>query len=115
MRIDDRDRPAPLPAAAGRAWPVRAQVLVSLGLLYHSAAILAAALGASPSSAVERRAALLFKTYYELICQGFGYHYYARLDTTVDPKDPRPWGTPVVIARLEFEGAEGGGGKRVEV
>ncbi len=81
--------------------------MISLGLLYHMAAVLAAALAVHPSSTIERRAALLFKKYYDLINQGYGYHYYAKLDTTVDPSHPRRWGTPVVSLEMEFDRASG--------
>jgi hypothetical protein len=83
-------------------------VLVSLVLVYHMCAIVAGALTAPPYSELELRAASSFRHYYELINQGVAYRYYARLDTTLDPADPRPWGTPVVTAELEFEreGAE---------
>lgn len=76
---------------------------MSLAVLFHMAAILAGALAVHPSSDVERRSANLFRGYYELINQGYGHRYYSRLDTTVDPHQPRPWGTPVVIAEMEFD------------
>ena len=108
-RGEDSTRPAPRGPGAGRLWPLGAQVAMSLALLYHMGAILAAALAARPSSEVEQRAVRSFKTYYELINQGYGYHYYARLDTTVDSGNPRPWGTPVITAEMEFD-REGGKG-----
>jgi hypothetical protein len=80
---------------------------MSLALLFHMAAILAGSLAVHPSSAIERKSAFYFKNYYNFINQGYGYHYYARLDTTVDPQHPRRWGTPVVTAEMEFE-REGG-------
>jgi hypothetical protein len=91
----------------GRSRPVWAQALVSLALLYHIAAILAGALAVHPSSEIQRRAAGIFRRYYELINQGYGHRYYSRLDTTVDRHDPRPWGTPVIIAELKFDQQEG--------
>jgi hypothetical protein len=81
---------------------------MSLAILYHIVATLAGALAVDPSSEVEKRAAQFFRCYYELINQGYGHRYYARLDTTVDRHEPRPWATPVVIAELEFDRPEGG-------
>jgi hypothetical protein len=98
-----------------RSWPPWARALMSLFLAFHMAAILTAALAVSPSSAEERRAAMAFRSYNDLINQGYGYHYYARLDTTVDPHDPRPWSTPIVIAEMEFDGDGPSGPRRVEV
>jgi hypothetical protein len=80
---------------------------MSLAILYHIAATLAGALAVAPSSEVEIRAARFFRCYYELINQGYGHRYYSRLDTTVDPHDPRPWATPVVIAEMEFDPPQG--------
>ena len=76
---------------------------MSVALLYHMGAILAGAMAVSPSSEIERRAVEPFRRYYELINQGYGYRYYSRLDTTVDPHRSAPWGTPVVTAEMEFE------------
>jgi hypothetical protein len=98
-------RPGSPPRGVGRTWPVWAQVVMSMALAYHMAAILAGALAAHPSSEIEKRAVRAFRSYYEVINQGYGYRYYARLDRTVDPRHPRPWGTPVVIAEMEFERA----------
>jgi hypothetical protein len=81
--------------------------VLSLGLLYHMAAVLAGTLAVRPCSTVEQRFARPFKAYYDLTNQGYGYRYYGRLDTTVDPHNPRPWSTPVVIAELEFAPARG--------
>jgi hypothetical protein len=83
-------------------------VALSLALLYHMAAILAGGLAVRPCSEIERRFAGYFKTYYDLTNQGYGYRYYGRLDATVDPHNPRPWATPVVIAELRFAKAAGG-------
>jgi hypothetical protein len=104
-KTDELTRPGSSPRGAGRTWPAWAQVLMSMALVYHMAAILAAALAVHPSSEIERRAAQAFRYYYEVINQGYGYRYYARLDRTVDPHHPRPWGTPVVTAAMEFERA----------
>lgn len=112
-RTDETSRPGPMPRGAGRTWPAWAQLMMSVALLYHMGAILACAMAVSPSSEIERRAARPFMRYYELINQGYGYRYYSRLDGTVDPHDPRPWGTPIVTAEMEFE--RPGGGKTSEV
>ena len=106
-RTDESSRPGSTPRAAGRSWPAWAQVSMSVALLYHLGAILAGAMAVSPSSEIERRAVEPFRRYYELINQGYGYRYYSRLDATVDPHRPRPWGTPVVTAEMEFERPEG--------
>src|SRR4051794_4274881 len=114
MTNHDSSRPRPAAVGVGRTWPAWAQVLMSLALLAHMGAILAAALGAYPSSELERRSASLFKGYYELTNQGYGYRYYSRLDATLDPQRPQPWGTPVVTAELEFD-RPGGETTREEV
>ncbi len=112
-KTDVSSWPGSLPKVAGRSWPVWAQVFMSLVLLYHLSAILAGAMAVAPSSEIERRAVGPFRRYYELINQGYGYRYYSRLDATVDPDHPRPWGTPVVTAEMEFE--RPGGQKTSEV
>jgi len=101
-------RPEPAPSPGSRVWPAWAQAAASLVLALHMAAILAAAAATNPSSDLQRRAALLFRGYYEIINQGYGYRYYARLDTTTDPHNPRPWATPIITAEMEFERAGGG-------
>ena len=107
-RTDESSRPGSSPRVAGRSWPAWAQVSMSVALLYHLGAILAGAMAVSPSSEIERRAVGPFRRYYELINQGYGYRYYSRLDATVDPHQPRPWGTPVVTAEMEFDRPGGG-------
>jgi hypothetical protein len=107
-RPDEPSRPGSTSRPAGRPWPAWAQVAMSVALLYHLGAILAGAMAVSPSSEIERRAVEPFRRYYELINQGYGYRYYSRLDATIDPHRPRPWGTPVVTAEMEFERPEGG-------
>jgi hypothetical protein len=107
-RTDEPSQPGSTSRPAGRSWPSWAQVAMSVALLYHLGAILAGAMAVSPSSEIERRAVEPFRRYYELINQGYGYRYYSRLDATVDPHRPRPWGTPVVTAEMEFERPEGG-------
>ncbi len=86
------------PAAAG-SWPGWARVLVTLGLLYHMAAVVAGAMGVPPSSELERHIADLFTPYHDLVDQGYAYRYYA---------EPPP--TPVITATLRF-----GGGRPDEV
>jgi hypothetical protein len=66
-------------------------VLVSLGLLFHGAAVIAGALGVPPSSELERKIANLFTPYHDLVDQGYAYRYYA---------EPPP--TPVITAKLHF-------------
>jgi hypothetical protein len=77
--------------------------VVSSLLALHIAAITTAHLAASPSSEVERRAASVFKYYYDIINQGYGYRYYAKLDTSVSPEHRHPWGTPIVLLEMEFD------------
>jgi hypothetical protein len=89
----------------GLPWP--AQAMISIALIYHLAGLLVGVLGPHPSSAIEVRAVPYFKRYFELTNQGYSYRYYSRLDTTVDPKHPHPWGTPVVTADMEFKGEDG--------
>jgi hypothetical protein len=96
------------PPAAARPWPGWAQAAVSVALAYHMTAVLAGALAVAPSSGLQRRVSRLFRPYYELTNQGYGYRYYARLDYTVDPHNPRPWGTPVVFAEMHFDRPGGG-------
>ena len=91
-----------------RSWPLWAQVLASMALCFHMSAILSAALAARPSSSVQQRIARYFVRYNDLVNQGYGYRFYAKLDTTADPAHPRPWGTPVVTAVMEFAAADGG-------
>jgi len=91
-----------------KPWRLRAKLLVSVALLYHLCAILAGALAGHPSSQVERKAASWFRHYYGFVNQGYAYRYYARLDTTVDAKDPHRWSTPVVTLEMEFSSPEGG-------
>ena len=80
---------------------------MSILLALHIAAITTAHLAASPSSEVEQSAAYVFKRYFDLINQGYGYRYYARLDTSVSPEHRHPWGTPIVSLEMEFDGPGG--------
>jgi hypothetical protein len=93
--------------SGARGWPSPLQVVVSLALIYHMAGLLVGALAVPPSSAIALRAVPYFQRYFELVNQGYSYRYYCRLDTTIDPQQPHPWGTPIVIADMEFKG-EGG-------
>ena len=77
---------------------------MSILLALHIAAITTAHLAASPSSEVEQSAAYVFKRYFDLINQGYGYRYYARLDTSVSSEHRHPWGTPIVSLEMEFDG-----------
>jgi hypothetical protein len=83
------------------------KLLVSGALLYHMTAIVAGAVGGQPSSPFERRVASVFRHYFGFVNQGYAYRYYAKLDTTVDAHDPRPWSTPVVTLEMEFKSPEG--------
>jgi hypothetical protein len=74
------------------AWPGWARGLISAVVGLHLAAIVAAALAATPSSPLEQGVADLFGPYYELIDQGYSYRYYS----------PEPPPTPVVEAELRF-------------
>jgi hypothetical protein len=78
-----------------------------LALVFHLAALLAGCLAARPSSDVEVAGFEVFRPYCDVINQGVAYRYYARLDTTVDPAQPRPWGTPILWAEMEFAKPEG--------
>jgi hypothetical protein len=86
------------------AWSIPLRAFVSILLALHTAAITSAHLAAPPSSEVEQRAAFWFKPYYDLINQGYGYRYYARLDRTVSPEHRHPWATPIVLLEMEFDG-----------
>ena len=81
-------------SSVGSSWPVWAQVIVSLGLLYHMAAVLAGAVGVPPSSELEQTIADQFASYFDLTDMGYSYRFYA---------EPPP--TPVVSATIRF--AEG--------
>jgi len=65
--------------------------MVSLGLIYHIAAVLAGALRVPPSSLLEQTVADVFQPYFDLVDLGYSYRFYA---------EPPP--TPVVTATLEF-------------
>ena len=78
---------------APKGWPKWARVLVTLGLLYHMAAVIAGAVGVPPSSELERHIADLFTPYHDLVDQGYSYRYYS---------EPPP--TPVITATLRFGG-----------
>lgn len=82
---------------------IAARVLISAGLAWHFAALLAGAFAASPSSPLQRSIARAFAPYNSLVHQGFGFRYYSRLDATTDPAHPRRWGTPVVTLKMHFD------------
>jgi hypothetical protein len=75
-----------------RGWSAGAKLLASAALLVHITAIVAGAVAARPSSALQGLIADQFAHYYELIDQGYGYRYYA----------PEPPPTAVIRARLRF-------------
>jgi hypothetical protein len=77
---------------AVRGWPPWARRVVSAVILFHIAAVLAAALAAPPSSPFELRIAEQFRHYHELVNQQSSYRFYA----------PEPPPTPVVEAILHF-------------
>lgn len=72
-------------------WPRWAQVVVSLALVFHVAAVLAGAWAVPPSSSLERAFADLFIPYFDLVDLGYSYRFYT---------EPPP--TPVVTATLHF-------------
>lgn len=75
------------------AWPPWVRRTVTAVLMFHIVAVLAGALAAAPSSPLERAAANLFGTYYQVIDQGYAYRYYA----------PEPGPTPVVTATIRYD------------
>ncbi len=77
--------------ASTPAWPGWARGLVTLGLLFHIAAVVAGSMGVPPSSPLERQIADLFRPYHDLVDQGYAYRYYT---------EPPP--TPVITATLHF-------------
>jgi hypothetical protein len=89
------------------SWPIWARVLASLALISHICAVLAGCLAAPPCSQLEATVFALFRPYCDFIYQGVAYRYYARLDMTVDPAHPRPWGTPIIFAEMDFESLQG--------
>ena len=89
------------------AWSLPSKVAMSILLALHIASITSAHFSSAPSSELEQRAAGFFKHYHDLINQGYGYRYYARLDLSVSPEQRRPWGTPIVLMEIEFDGPGG--------
>ena len=74
-------------------WPGWVRGVVTVALVVHIVALAAAALGSvPPSSLLEQSVARLFVPYYDIIDQGYAYHYYA----------PEPPATPVVVATVHF-------------
>jgi len=89
--------------AAGMSWPTWARRVTTLALLIHMGAILTGAAVYPPYSNLEARLVQVYKYYFGLINQGYAYRFYSKLDSTVDPRSPRPWSTPIVIAELVFD------------
>ena len=83
-------------------WARPGKLCVSILLMWHLGALVTSVLAPRPSSPIERRMAGFFKSYCDVINQGCGYRMYGKLDMTVNPHHPRPWGTPVVTLDLEF-------------
>jgi DNA primase len=77
---------------SGNPWPLWARWVVTVVLLFHVGAVLAGALGASPSSRLEHLAAEFFEAYHQALDQGDAYRYYS---SAFPP-------TPVVTATLSF-------------
>ena len=98
---------------SARLWATRRVVIISAALIYHMAAVLAGALAAAPSSALEQVAyTRLFLIYCNMVNQGYSYRFYARLEQPVAGESaPRPWSTPVLLA--ELEGGSLGDGPRL--
>jgi hypothetical protein len=82
---------APDAKSSSGNWPDWARRLVTIGLLFHIAAVVAGAVGVPPSSELERGVADLFTPYHDLVDQGYAYRFYA---------EPPP--TPVITATLQF-------------
>jgi hypothetical protein len=79
------------PTAA--VWPPWVRVVVTLVLIFHIVAVVAASAGSvPPTSSLQQRVARAFVWYYDLIDQGYAYHFYA----------PEPPATPVVLATVHF-------------
>jgi hypothetical protein len=88
------------------------RIVVSCFIVLHLGAVLTGAFVTVPYSKLERSLVHLYRYYFGIVNQGYAYRYYSRLDTTVDPHHPNPWGTPIVVADLEYD--KPGGGRRVE-
>jgi hypothetical protein len=104
-------------AEAGRApgrphAPAFVRIAASCFIVLHLGAVLTGAFASVPYSTLERSLVHFYRYYFGIVNQGYAYRYYSRLDTTIDPHHPNPWGTPIVVADLEFD--EPGGGSRVE-
>lgn len=79
--------------ARGVGWPPWARTLVTIALFFHIVAIVAASFGSvPPNSLLQQSVAQWFVPYYDVIDQGYAYHFYA----------PEPPPTPVVTATLHF-------------
>jgi hypothetical protein len=110
MQRRDRHRSKDLRTDVGKAassWPLWSQALISLAILFHLAAVLVGCLAARPASDLEMKCYEVFRYYCDFLYQGVSYRYYSRLDTTTDPAHPRPWGTPIMLAEMEFDLPDG--------
>jgi hypothetical protein len=81
------------PPGVGAIWPVWAKAAVSAAVVVQAAAALTAALAWPPSSALETWVADRFAVYYQVLDQGYSYHYYA----------PEPGPTPVIKAAVHYD------------
>ncbi|MDR3638117.1 MAG: hypothetical protein P4L84_30205 [Isosphaeraceae bacterium] len=79
--------------AAPVGWPSWARRVVTVVLVVHLGALVAASMGSvPPSSLLQQNIAQWFVPYYDIIDQGYAYHFYA----------PEPPPTPVVLATVHF-------------
>jgi hypothetical protein len=90
--IDGKNGTKTTASGPGQPWPPWARRLATAAILFHAAAVLAGALGASPASQLEHEVATFFEGYHQAIDQGYSYRYYS---TAFPP-------TPVVTATLSF-------------
>lgn len=88
--------------------PILVKIAISCFIVWHMGALLTGALATTPYSPLERSLVQGYRYYFGLVNQGYAYRYYSRLDTTIDPRHPNPWGTPVIVADLGFDEPEGG-------
>jgi hypothetical protein len=81
-------------AAVDLPWPVWARVIVTFAVVWHIGAVLAGGLGTvPPMSSLEETVRQFFRPYYDLVDQGYAYHFYA--------PDP-PTATPIILATMHF-------------
>ena len=88
-------------------WPIWGQILVSILLVHHFAALFLGCLALPPTNSLATSVFMMLRPYCDFINQGVAYRYYSRLDMTVDPEQPRPWGTPILLADMEFDRPDG--------